>query len=171
MNYYISDTHFGHEKIISMCERPFENVDEMNEAIITNWNSVVRDDDDIYFLGDFARSNAEKYLKRLNGKKHLIIGNHDGKLLKNPNARAYFESIDPYLKIIDDQYNVVLFHYPICEWDGFFRDTIHLYGHVHNAENERTIFMRNQQNCYNVSADVSGFIPRTLKQIMNSYKM
>ena len=168
MNYYISDTHFNHKNIIDMCGRPFCNADEMNEAIIANWNCVVREDDDVYFLGDFARSNAEHFLNRLNGKKHLIIGNHDFKMLKNIDVQKYFESVDIYLKIKDGNYDVVLFHYPICEWDGFFSGAIHLYGHVHNAINERTEFMNNQKNCYNVSADVSSFIPRTLKQIIGS---
>ena len=53
MNFYIGDPHLGHEAIIRLCNRPFADVDEMNEAIVCNWNSAVTNQDTVYVLGDF----------------------------------------------------------------------------------------------------------------------
>ena len=81
--FFTSDTHFNHTNIIQYCQRPFKSTDEMNEAIIDNWNSVVGEEDTVFHLGDFCLgSSAEwnKILNRLNGKIYLILGNHD---LKN----------------------------------------------------------------------------------------
>lgn len=73
-----SDTHFGHENIISYCDRPFSSVEEMDEKLIENWNSVVKPSDKVYHLGDvFFGGNPRLTLGRLNGKKRLVVGNHD----------------------------------------------------------------------------------------------
>lgn len=89
MIFYISDTHFGHQFVIAYDGRPFADVQEMDRMMIQLWNDRVQKEDHIYIAGDFAYHNElleEWYLKRLNGRKHLIIGNHDGKLLKNEKA-------------------------------------------------------------------------------------
>lgn len=104
MNFYISDMHLGHKKIIQMSKRPFENVEEMQEKMIENWNSTVSENDEVYLIGDIFYKfggNMETLLKRLHGHKHLIIGNHDMRLLKDKNACAYFDSIDHYKEIED----------------------------------------------------------------------
>ena len=76
-----ADPHFGHRKILQYCNRPFANVSEMDEALITNWNSVVSHTDEIHVVGDFAFTCTMEYalsiIKRLNGTKHLVTGNHD----------------------------------------------------------------------------------------------
>ena len=84
VNYYIADTHFGHDNIRKLSNRLFNTIEEMDKAIIDNWNSIVTDNDDVYILGDFSYKSEDKivYLKQLKGRKHLIVGNHDGKLLK-----------------------------------------------------------------------------------------
>ena len=58
-----------------------------------------------------------------------------------------------------------MFHYPIAEWNGFYRNSVLLFGHIHNNENETCKIMRNIKNCYNVGTDVLGYTPRTLKDI------
>lgn len=77
----ISDTHFGHANIIGYENRPFESLSQMDNILIKNWNSVVKKNDVIYHLGDFAFHYDEQKLKdllsKLNGHKVLIIGNHD----------------------------------------------------------------------------------------------
>ena len=95
MNYYIADTHFGHDNIRRLSNRPFETIEEMDNTIIDNWNSRVNDNDDIYILGDFSYKSEDPilFLKQLIGRKHLIVGNHDGKLLKNPVCKNYFIEI------------------------------------------------------------------------------
>ena len=84
--FVVSDTHFQHQNIIRFCDwsRPFDTVEEMNEAIVKNWNSVVSPDDTVYHLGDCFMGQLEtvaKYGFRLNGKIHVIPGNHDTCLL------------------------------------------------------------------------------------------
>src|SRR6185503_11124675 len=77
----ISDTHFGHENIIHYTGRPFSNAWEMNQAILENWNSVVKVTDIVYHLGDvymgMPGQDAWHLLKKLQGHKRLILGNHD----------------------------------------------------------------------------------------------
>jgi calcineurin-like phosphoesterase family protein len=78
--FFTSDTHFGHERIISLCNRPFSSVDEMNEAMIENWNEVVKSTDTVIHFGDVALGKIAESLpliERLNGYKVLIPGNHD----------------------------------------------------------------------------------------------
>ena len=77
--FFTSDTHFFHKNIIKYCNRPFGSVEEMNEALVANWNSVVGPDDHVYHLGDFCFGNVEKWNwclepGRLNGHIHLILG-------------------------------------------------------------------------------------------------
>ena len=83
--YFTSDTHFNHANIIGFCNRPFKNVEEMNETLITNWNRVVGVDDIVFHLGDFCLGGSAEWtnvLNRLNGKIYLIVGNHDIKNLR-----------------------------------------------------------------------------------------
>lgn len=173
MNYYISDLHLGHYNIIKMCNRPFETVEEMQEKITENWNNIVTNDDHVYILGDlFYRfgGNMETFLKSLHGHKHLIIGNHDGRLLKNKRVCNNFESVD-YYKEVDDiidgrPVQVIMCHYPMVEWNGFFRNTIHLFGHIHNnTTNETYNIVKKLKNAYNVGADILNFTPCTLSQV------
>lgn len=77
--FFTSDLHFGHQNIIRFCNRPWKTTDEMEEALIENWNSVVTDDDIVFDLGDFAfapNSKWKEILGELNGQHHLIVGNH-----------------------------------------------------------------------------------------------
>ena len=78
-----SDTHFGHANIIKYANRPFDSVEEMNEALVENWNSVVKQGDKVYHLGDVTmNSKSLDVMSRLNGRKVLIKGNHDTQKLK-----------------------------------------------------------------------------------------
>ena len=83
--FFTSDTHFNHANILKFCDRPFKNVEEMNETIIVNWNKVIGKDDTVFHLGDFCLGGSAEWTKildRLNGKIHLIVGNHDLKNLR-----------------------------------------------------------------------------------------
>lgn len=86
--YFIADPHFGHANMIKLANRPFKNLEEMDKILIKNWNNTVKPEDEIYIIGDFSwYTNLEKInslLKKLNGKKFLITGNHDH-FLKNKN--------------------------------------------------------------------------------------
>jgi len=76
MIYFTSDTHFDHENIIKYCNRPFKDVNHMNESMIENWNNTVNDTDTVMHLGDFS-FKSDKFINRLNGNITLIKGNHD----------------------------------------------------------------------------------------------
>jgi calcineurin-like phosphoesterase family protein len=77
--YFTSDLHFWHANIIKFCNRPFSSVEDMNEAMVRNWNAVVQPEDTVYCLGDVAMAfrSIELYSQRLNGTKYLVPGNHD----------------------------------------------------------------------------------------------
>lgn len=131
MKFFItSDTHFNHANIIKYCNRPFSSVEEMNEALIKNWNEVVSNDDTVLHLGDVALGNkemAEAIIKRLNGKKILIMGNHD-----NWSEQTYrdmgFHTVSRFPILWNNFY--LLSHAPLTlsETTPYFN----FYGHVHN---------------------------------------
>lgn len=171
--FYISDLHLGHFNIIRLCNRPFSSIEEMDQTLIENWNNKVTEKDEVYILGDLIFKNAKSpkyYLKQLKGKKIMIRGNHD-KFLKDKQNLSYFESIHDMLSINDQNRFVNLCHYPMCEWNGFFRNSIHLYGHIHNnIENDAYRIMRNIKNAYNVGADILDFTPMTLDEVIECNK-
>lgn len=171
MNYFIADTHFGHENIMFLDKRPFKDTDEMWEKMKELWNKRVKDTDDVWIIGDFCFRSGEKpgyYLKQLKGKKHLIIGNHDTELLKDKDARKYFESIDHYRKIHDHGKTIIMCHYPIAEWDGFFRGTVHIYGHIHNNKNDAYHIMSKYDNALNAGCMINGYMPVTLEELIEN---
>jgi len=172
-NLYIADTHIDHANIIRLSKRPFTTVEEMNNTIIGNWRETATANDDVFIGGDliYRSANPEKFLKQLTGHLHLVKGNHDT-YLKDKRLWRYFEAIEDYMKIKDGETDVIIFHYPICEWDGYFRrdnPSVHLYGHIHNNVYETSNQMNAKKNCYNIGADMLGFRPRTLEQIKKIY--
>lgn len=133
MDYIISDLHFGHKNIITYCDRPFKSVKEMDATMIKNWNKVVKGDDSVYILGDFALGSKEyvaNIVKQLKGKKYLILGNHD-----NHSLKWYYEvGFDKvYDKPIIYSDFFIMSHIPRAYVDkkglyGYF------YGHIHDSE-------------------------------------
>ncbi|PHM69628.1 metallophosphoesterase [Xenorhabdus sp. KJ12.1] len=173
MIYFTSDTHFCHSSIINLCGRPFESAHHMNNALIHNWNACVTDRDEIYILGDFlyrgTGADANKILRRLNGKKYLIRGNHD-KFLNDPDFDiSMFEWVRDYYEMDYQKQKIVMFHYPILEWQGYFRNAIHLYGHVHNAGKDPDQYKRLSilgPRAINVGVDVNNFFPISINQVL-----
>lgn len=137
--WFTSDNHFGHKNILKFQAeagtRLGQDADEMNELMIKQWNSQVAFSDKVYCLGDFSFMNAErteKVLQRLNGQIHLIRGNHDHWI--DDNTSKYFESIDDYKEITIEGKKVVMFHFPIFEWNRMHHGSYHLFGHVHGSQ-------------------------------------
>lgn len=132
-----SDLHFGHANIMKFCPATrghFKDVSHMNEEMIRMWNESVAPGDLVYILGDVAfcsASDAAKILARLNGDKILIEGNHDRKAVKDVSFQQSFKEIHKYLDISYNSTKVVMFHYPIMEWDQMHRGAVHFYGHLH----------------------------------------
>jgi calcineurin-like phosphoesterase family protein len=156
-----------------MCNRPFDSMEQMNDALIQNWNSYVTDRDEIYILGDFIfkRSGigANEIIKKLKGKKYLIKGNHDKFVDHSSFNKNSFEWIRDYYVLDYNKLKFVLFHYPIFEWDGYFRDSIHLYGHVHHGGSSPEQCKRFEilgKRAINVGVDVHEYYPVSIEAII-----
>ena len=164
--FIISDTHFGHEKIIEYCNRPFDNTFIMNQTIINNWNKVVAKNDIVWHLGDVLLGSSEqlyKIVQQLNGTKYLIRGNHckshsDGALLK-----AGFKTVYKYPIILEKKY--ILSHAPLELAAGSNFCNIH--GHEHSNGPTKT-----DKNYYNVSVEMINYKPlafNIIKKHFNTY--
>jgi len=170
MIYFISDTHFNHSNIIKYCNRPFNNVEEMNEAIINNWNSIVSDEDTIYHLGDFALGTKDSIIdivNRLNGKKYLIRGNHDRWSVSTYESFGFTVLKNAPIKI--DEYKLMLSHIPIPD-SQIPKGFINLHGHIHD-KNLYECIEKYEQSRYsiekhiNISCDVTDFKPISIDDI------
>ena len=131
-----SDLHFGHNNILkyNADTRRYRDVAHMNESMIQEWNATVADGDLVYILGDVAFCNENKaaaIVRSLHGRKILIAGNHDTKLIKHPVFAECFEEIHQYHTINFEGNRICMFHYPIHEWDQCHRGAIQFHGHVH----------------------------------------
>ena len=145
MNWFTSDTHFGHRNIIPYCKRPFASLEEMELELIRRWNFLVQPLDTVYHLGDVSFHGAietERILKQLQGNKVLVMGNHDRKWTNTKWKRMGFEETVGWNYMIQFQgQSVAMSHFP---YDGGYedgRDFSHhqikdeglplLHGHVH----------------------------------------
>lgn len=158
--YLTADLHFGHKNIMTFCPvtraRFKGDVDYMTEAMIKEWNEIVEPVDTVYILGDVAFMPAEKaalVLMRLNGRKILIEGNHDRKTLQTPAFREQFAEVHKYLDVTYNGNKIVMFHYPIAEWDQMHRGAIHFHGHLHGNPNGLEEF-----RIMDVGMDATGWI-------------
>ena len=165
--WFTSDQHFGHDKIRIYCDRPFKSVDEMNEAMIASWNSVVKPKDTVFQIGDFLISGVEESRRirgRLNGKICLIRGNHDKTAEQMSDA---FEWIKDYheLKISDSDSDegferIVLSHYAFRVWNRSRKGAWHLYGHSHCGLDEDP-----ESLSFDVGVDCNDFLPLSYEQV------
>lgn len=174
--YFISDTHFNHANIIKYCNRPFKDVNEMNNVLIENWNNTVTDFDTVFHLGDVALTNEsglKEISEKLNGKKILIRGNHDRKS-KEFFRKAGFGIIDENpLKLNTEK--LILSHKPLKDSE-IPKGYVNVHGHIHNHPlhkvNPNTNEMEYPENLYsekkhiNVSADVIDFRPISLEELL-----
>lgn len=185
MNYYIADLHFGHRNCLAFDNRPFKDTEEHDMALIERWNSVVGMDDDVWILGDFSWYSVMKTIeiyKQLNGVKHLVVGNHDHKLLRNKDIQALFAEITNYKEIdFGNNCGVVLSHYPIPCFNHHYYGWYHLYGHVHNSfewnmmervKYEMVALYDKPCNMFNVGCMIPymDYTPRTLEEIIEANK-
>lgn len=131
--YFASDFHFGHANILKFCPRPHASVEEMNEAVLKDINDTVRENDTLYYLGDFVfcknkyLEEAKKFRDRINCKRLILLyGNHDKESL----GQLFSEAYDYFqLKISGKKY--ILCHYPIMSWNSNHHGSMHLHGHTH----------------------------------------
>ena len=172
--FFTADLHFGHGAIIDFCNRPFDNVEQMNKKMISNWNSRVKNDDHVYIVGDLfyggrdaaGQNEAIEIVKKLNGILHLIAGNHDFPYLKNMEYHYLFADVDQLRYLRLGKEDIYLCHYPIAEWSGYFRGSWHIYGHIHNAKNAAFQYMRTQDKALNAAVDICEFMPVTFEELV-----
>lgn len=191
--YFTSDTHFGHKRIIELCNRPFSDVTHMNEMLVHNWNALVRPDDTVYHLGDVALGPIEdslRYIGRLNGNIKLVVGNHDR--MFPPMAKGNHDKIRAWMKRymeagFDDilsagdaffrkgEYVFNLSHFPYSgdshgeeryvEYREFDMGIPLIHGHTH--ENKRFSLSRRGTPQIHVGVDAWDFAPVSLQAVID----
>lgn len=168
--WYTSDSHFGHANIIEYCKRPFATVDEMDKALIENWNSIVKQGDLVIHVGDFAftrNHDPNQYLKHLQGTIILIAGNHDSSRTRKRMpfcCNQMIANIGPYRCLLNHRPI-----YPVGS-DDPFKDSENeinvdgfdfvIAGHVHQK------FLWNGISL-NIGVDVHGFTPVSEECLIN----
>lgn len=178
--WFTSDLHFSHKNILQYEKeaRPFNTVEEMNETLVSNWNSVVRPNDIVFVLGDFAfgKRNLIVYAKRLAGKKRLVMGNHD----TYPNA-AYLDSFDKLYGVVHWE-RCILSHVPVHPSCLGSRWMLNVHGHLHSrivmsneivaSEKEYPMnwCMMPDKNYFNVSVEQHNLTPIHRDVIMQRIK-
>ena len=176
--FFTSDTHFWHSNIIKYCNRPFMDVEEMNEEIIKRWNNKIEKDDLVFHLGDFAFCGPSQYktlLERLNGKITLVLGNHDWRNIKE-GYMSKFNGIYQQLRIKVDDRRIYLNHFPFLCYEGSYRGVWQLFGHVHSGpynnggglDDPRLKMLLPGQ--YDVGVDNNNFTPISYKELCTKVK-
>lgn len=166
--YFTSDTHFGHKNIIEYTGRPWLDVPTMNDALIANWNSVVKPEDTIYHIGDFAmgpKVEHKGFMDRLNGRKILIRGNHDQSVAKML-ALGFNEVHNSLLVRLDDDGNTVsdggrLVYFAHVPTGTAPEYDIWICGHVHTA-------WKRSGNIINAGVDVWDYKPVTFRELLQA---
>jgi calcineurin-like phosphoesterase family protein len=181
MIYFTSDLHLGHDQEFIWGARGFNSVAEMNEKIITRWNSRITKDDDVYVLGDLVMGGVEnvELLKQLNGKIHIIYGNHDG--LKKREGYAELENVVEcgWANMIKyKKYNFYLSHYPtitdnedIGEIVSPKECVINLFGHTHQFDDFYDTNDGYNFRMYHVGVDSHDCFPVPIDEVIEEIKI
>lgn len=156
-----ADLHLDHDNIRKYCNRPFKDVDEMNQAIVTNWNNKIpKNNSLVIILGDVAWRNHDKWLGMLNGKKILIEGNHDKMHYHTIERHFLGRPHKIYERKIEGQFTVFC-HYPMISWNRSFHGSWHLFGHCHG----RVIKPFINKYAFDVGVDSHNFEPWSWEEI------
>lgn len=168
MTYFIADAHLGHEEIISYCGRPFASADEQDALIIKNWRETVREDDDVYIIGDLMGvppRGAQEYLRQLSGRLHLLIGNHESDWYTDA-YRHYFVEVADSLTVTLDGRTTYLCHYPTPDFVG----DLHIYGHMHEnyKDGDFRRLVAAGRFALNAAVELNGYRPVTIDEMIVS---
>jgi len=171
MIYFTSDLHLNHQNMLRIKNRPFETVEEMNQALIDNINARVRPEDTLYILGDLSFrgtvESANAYIKKINCRNlYCIKGNHDRDY--DPSLfKGIYDLHEIRETIGGEKYIIVLCHYPLLEWNHYYRGAIHLHGHIHSLPGEYNQKKKEEGiRRYDVGVDANGFVPVSLQEIL-----
>lgn len=159
MIYFTSDTHFGDARVLRIDRRPFSTMAEHDDALVRTWNDIVAPEDEVWHLGDVMSSRAagevEIFLSRLNGRKHLVIGNNDP--VPVTEARTW-ASVQHYAELRVDDQLLVLCHYAFRTWNQMGKKSINLHGHSHGR-------LKPMPRQFDVGVDARGLRPVTLAEL------
>jgi len=161
MYFFTADEHYGHANVIGFNDRPFADIEEMDEALIDNHNSIVKKGDRVIHAGDFCwykryydknpnHKDVSSYINRLNGTHVFLKGSHDYWMPRN-------KSIQIWEKMIDGHYLVVC-HYAMHTWARSHFNSWHLYAHSH-----KDLKLSGKRHC--ISVENTNYFPLSFDQV------
>lgn len=156
--FLIADLHFGHKNVIEYENRPFENLEDMDKGMIWLWNNTVKKEDKIFVLGDFsfyAKEKTKEIISKLNGRKVLIMGNHDRARSAQWWKDAGFDDVYEYPIIYKDFF--ILSHEPL--YMNRNMPYVNIHGHLHSMEYE------DRKLYYNVGVELHEYAPVNFEDI------
>lgn len=145
----------------------------MDEALVENWNSRVKGNDTVFILGDlfFRSDNAEEILRRLKGKKRLLVGNHDRSWMTKVDVSRYFASIDLMLELSDGRHALTLCHYPLLTWKHAKKSYM-VHGHIHNdTGSDFWPLLAARDNVLNAGVDINSYQPVTFDELLENNRI
>jgi calcineurin-like phosphoesterase family protein len=175
MIFFTADLHLGHANIIKHCDRPFASVDEMDGHLMSAWNARVHSGDTVYILGDLifrSAASPASYLEALNGKKHLILGNHDKDWIKKIDLTKYFVSVERFVEFSDGQHTMTLCHYPLMSWNHMAKGSYMIHGHIHNNRDAFYFpMLRKMPNLLNAGVEINHFKPVRFDELIRNNEL
>ena len=160
--FILADPHLSHKNIIEYCNRPFSSVEEMDQKLIDNWNSVVKPNYTVYVLGDVCmKKQALPLLEQMNGRKILVPGNHD--IFEAKTYLKYFDDVRGY--IVKD--NIIFSHIPIHK-SSIERFTGCVHGHLHTGRVMDGLNIDPFYYC--VSVEHINYTPMLLSEVITKLK-
>lgn len=164
--FFTSDLHLLHPKIVKLCNRPISEKDH-DEWLIHRINEKISKYDELYILGDVSMGNkysTEILLDKINGKKHLILGNHDNSIRNSTRFKSVshiknFTFNSPSFSNI----HIVLCHYPLRSWERSVHGSGHLFGHVHGR-------LVPYYNSFDIGVDANGYQVLSLREVLEKFK-
>ena len=170
MIYFTSDLHLGHRGIITMQNRPFQTLEQMDRTLLKNFNDMVQKNDTVYILGDLCHhmgvEQANDIIRKMNGKKYLVIGNHDKKY--DP---SLFVEMKDFMTVSLQGTYFALMHYPMLSWPKKNSGSIQLHGHIHA---DRDYNLKNREEGifrYDVGVDANDYYPVSLQTILDFFNI
>lgn len=165
--FFTSDHHFGHKSIIKYSNRPFETVEDMDEALIQNWNNTIKNHATVYHCGDLSFYRPDKtreILYRLNGQIFFINGNHDKSNRLGSLTKGRFGWIKDYYELKIDGKKIILCHYPFATWNGAHHGNWHLHGHSHGS------LKTNRPGRMDIGVDTRNYFPWSYDEVHEELK-
>lgn len=161
--FFTADHHFHHTNIINLCNRPFDNIEQMNSELIKKWNEKVTKADIVYYLGDFSWITHNQAIKNLlmalNYKEfHLLLGNHERSCLDKVTL-TLFTTVSTHRDIKLFHQNMTLSHYPMKHWYREYHEAWNLHGHSHGKDSMPFL------NQFDVGVDNTNYYPITFDEI------